>query len=189
MSVSDLTPYGTGAGLIAWSLDDDITALDPSDADKFVTRAQTLLTVYGPYDISKPGGSAILTDMVYYASESIYFWAQNARAIASPFRAERIGSYSYDKGARKDQVADLIENHEILWPLIIYLQDLKSVPLRIGTRIHHESKPNSITGIRDLIIGDHSNRVKRFIDRIGIESDSEDFNRVVYGDGNLIWAI
>ncbi len=189
MSVSDLTPYGTGSGLKAWTLDDDLAAMLDAEADRFVTRAQTLLTVYGPFDISKPGGVAILTDMVYYASEAIYFWAQNAKAIASPFRSERIGSYSYDKGARKDQVADLIENHEILWPLVIYLQDLKSVPLRIGTRIHHESKPNSITGVRDLIITDHTNRVKRFVDRLGFSSDTEEFNYWVYGDRDIAWMI
>lgn len=188
MGVSDLSSYGTGAGLKAWTLDDDISALEDEEADKFINRAHTLLTVYGPYDISKPGGSAILTDMVYYAAEAIYFWATNARAITSPFRAERIGSYSYDKGAAsKDNVRDLIENHEIVWSLVIYLQDLKNVPLRIGTRIHQESRPNPVTGIRDLIITDHTNRIKRFVDRLGINSDTDEFNYVVYGDRATAW--
>lgn len=180
MSVTDLSPYGTGTGLKTWSLEPEINNLLLATAEQLMLSTQNVLSIYGPFDLSKPNGAVLLTEAVYLAAEAVYFWRTSIKAIASPFRAERSGSYSYDKGARTT-VNSVIEDHPILWPLVIHLKD-NTLPMKVGTRLQHEALVNPVTGWRDLIIHAHSNRVQRAVNRLNIVSDTEEFNQLVYGD-------
>ena len=188
MGVEVLTSYGTGVGLKAWSLVPEITALSDGDAQSRVDRAHTLLPIYGSYDGSKPNFATLIVELVYYTAEALHFWSQNIRAIVSPMRAERIGSYSYDKGAGTSRQA-IVEEHEMIWPLIIHLKD-HSDPSRvsISTRVVQVLSANQETGIRDMVIGSYSNRTQRAIEAQGIVSDTDEFNALVYGDRSLGWS-
>ncbi len=186
MSISVLTPYGTGQGLMTWTLLPEIELAGPSRSEKLIERAQSLLQVYGPYDGGRVNFITLITDLVYYTAESMHFWSQNVKAIVSPMKSERIGGYAYDKGSGSSQ-RELIEDNDIIWPLILHLQD-HSTPMAIGTRVFQVIDHNPETGVRDAV-DSYSNRTQRAIKVRGLVSDTEDFNRIVYGDPALGWDI
>ncbi len=186
MPIAVLTPYGTGQGFMTWTLLPEIERATPSRVEKLVERAQSLLQVYGPYDGGRVNFVTLITDLVYYTAEAMHFWSQNVKAIVSPMRAERIGGYSYDKGSGSSH-RELIEDNDIIWPLIIHLQD-HSDPMVISTRVVHVLDPNPETGVR-AAVESYSNRTHRAIESLGLVSDTEEFNRIVYGDSALGWRI
>lgn len=187
MGLTDLSPYGTGNGLKQWSLDVTIQNLTDKQPNNIVARAQRLLGVYGPYNNGKTNFTLLMTDLVYYVAEALFFWSGNVETIVSPFRAERIGSYSYDKGSRDpSKLRLLLENHEIIWPMMLHLRSLPE-PLVISSRVVQVVEANPETGIRDYV-DSYTNRTQRAIERRGIISDTESFNFVVYGDRNLGWS-
>lgn len=183
MSTS-LEQYGTPAGFAAWTLEEDLINADLDLLTRMLQRARSILHVYGPYDIGKPGFDALITELVYYTAEAMYVFGGLTKSIISPMRAERIGSYSYDKGDRKT-AHKVIEDHDIIWPLILHLRS-NSDPIAYSIRVEHLAPVNPETGIRDIFLA-YNNRKARAIERLGLQSDTEQWNSLVYGDGGSWW--
>lgn len=165
--------------------------MDGLEAQNLVDRARRIAQMYGPYDPTKPDFGPMMSELIYNIAEAMYYKSQALPALSTPFRSERIGSYSYDKGAQTVQqqnqvAADFITKSDIIRPLIIYLSDYRG-PLVYGTRIEHALPANPDTGIRDIIIKAYDNRVARAIERSGLVSDTEEFNAIVYGDRYIGW--
>lgn len=180
MTVSSLSPYGTGPGLKAWSLVPQINALTEDSATALVGRAQRILQAYGPWRSGEEDGDLLLTDLVYYSAEALYFLAKHTPALSSPFRSEKIGSYFYDKGARNVGVGAL-QQHEIVWPLILFMRDVGN-KLSITTRLLDQEAPtNPETGIRDVVLSQFDNRVMHAIRDLGLVSDTDEYRSIVYG--------
>lgn len=183
--ITDLSPYGSGIGFSTWSLDDTIAGLQEEVADKYVGRARGLLAFYAPFDITKANGVALLTELIYYTAEQLYYRGLSQAMLFSPFKSERIGSYAYDKGNRdRSSILNIISENEIIWGLVTYLQ--KMPLLAISTRVIREMPFNPDTGIRDVVLT-HSDRITRAIERASLVSDTEDFNMIVYGDRYTVW--
>lgn len=177
---TSLDQYGTPNGFQLWTLDDELSEVSEDVIQRMLSRARTILHVYGPYDSNKEGFQTLITEMVYYTAEALYFWGGMVRSIVSPMRAERIGSYSYDKGDRKS-ANKIIEGHDIVWPLILHLRD-NSGPMRYGIIVEQLNPVNLETGLRS-ISDSYTNRTARAIKKLGLVSDTDEFNNLVYGDG------
>jgi len=178
----DLSGYGTQAGLRAWSLDRRIKTLDAATAENLLERGRNLITTHGgSLDSSKEDFARLITDAVYYAAEFSYVIGLNIGSIILPFRMERIGGYQYDKGARGNDASTLIQEHPILWPLLVYLQDRRGPMIR-SRRVFHEPPVNPETGIIDVVRSSNDARAARWLTADGINSDTEEFNKIVYGD-------
>ena len=183
--VTDLSPYGSGIGFSTWSLDDTIAGLQEEVADKYVSRAKSLLAFFAPFDLTKSNGAALLAELVYYTAEQLYYRGLSQAMLFSPFKSERIGSYAYDKGNRdRASILNIISENEVIWGLVTYLQKMPLVA--ISTRVINELPYNPSTGIRDIVLA-HNDRIARAIERSGLVSDTEDFNLIVYGDRKVYW--
>ncbi len=185
MGVESLTTHGTGMGFLTWTLSSEIEALGQSRAEKLVERSQVFLEVYGPYNGGVPNFGTLIVELVYYTAEALHYWNDNVRAIVSPMRAERIGSYSYDKGDQAKRTT-IVEDNELIWPLIMHLKD-RTKPFLITTRVVHVLDPSIDSGIRDIVLA-YTNRTARAIKTLGLVSDTQEFNEKVYGDRALGWS-
>lgn len=186
--ITDLSSYGTGLGLASWTLDELIEHEDPDRLQRTVERARSLLNLYGPWNGSLQGFPVLVTDMVYSLAEAVYYRNRNIQAIRSPFKMEKIGSYSYDKGNQKNNMGlgEFLEGDSILWAYITHLQQSMDV-IRVGIRVEELLDYNPQTGLRDIVLS-HNNRVARRLNALGYVSDTAEFNAVVYGDRNMPWA-
>lgn len=184
--VASLDQYGTAQGLEAWTLDATIANLVEEDRNKVLARARRMLEPYGPFDESKQGFGVMVTEMVYHAAEVAYYAGQAVQAMVMPYRSERIGSYSYDRGSASSQ-RHMVKDNPILWAFITYLRDNRK-PMHYTTRVDQLAPVNPETGVRDIIIGAHTNRVARAVERHGFISDTEEFNKIVYGDLYHDWG-
>ncbi len=185
MTTTDLTSFGSGNGLKIWSLDDIICNLSPAILDKLIDRSHSFLNIYGPYDESKSNFLVLMTDVVYYVAEALYYQGRSVASRVSPFRSERIGSYSYDKGAKQDFNKGLLEAFPLIGDTISRLHD-NSKPMAYGTRIEQVMPANPNTGVIDMVSA-YNNRLARAVTVLGFVSDTEEFNQVVYGDQHLGW--
>lgn len=176
----DLSSYGNGEGLKAWSFDDRITAMPEEDSNQAVMRSQRYMGQFGPFSVGKANAAMLLTDLVYNMAELMWFFGKTSvRAIAAPFQSESIGLYRYTMGGKN--MEKMMEEHPFIPSLLLYLQDISTVPIVYQTRIVHKSEVNPNTGIRE-IIDSWDDRTARAIENLGYISDTEDFHRVVYGD-------
>jgi hypothetical protein len=155
-------------------------------ADKAVARAQNLLTVYGPYNDGVEYFIPLITDLVYYTAEGAYFAGNNVQAFVTPFRAERMGSYSYDKGSRQNSFQSIIEDYPVVLDLLLHLKYAGDY-FTVGTRIVHQLAPNPDTGVQEYV-DSYNNRLQRAIERQNLVSDTEQFNILVYGDSGWGWG-
>lgn len=182
---TSLDQYGSAEGLAAWSLDEEIIEAPEEILEKMLNRARAILRVYGPYNQAIDGFETLATELVYYTAEAMYVFGGLVQSIVSPMRAERMGSYSYDKGDRKT-AHKVIEDHDVIWPLIMHLRS-NSDPIRYGTRVEYQATANPLTGIRDAVIHAYSNRRARALKRMGLVSDTDEWDRLVYGDHGVWW--
>ena len=181
---TDLSTYGNGEGLKAWSFDDKITAMLERDANQTVMRSQRYMGQFGPFNISKVNAALLLTDLVYHMAELMWFFGKTSvRAIASPFHSESIGLYRYTMGGKS--MEKIMDEHPFIPSLILYLHDISTVPIVYGTRIVHTAEVNPNTGIRE-IIDSWDDRSARAIENLGYISDTDEFHRVVYGDRPIV---
>lgn len=183
--ITDLSSYGTGIGFSTWSLDEDIANLQEENAERHVSRARSLLLAYAPFDGSKANAQLLLTELIYNVAEQLFYRGLNSSMLFSPFKSERIGSYGYDKGNQsRENVLSIIKTNEVIWDLITYLQVMG--PVAISTRVIHEAPVNITTGVRSVVLM-HDDRVARAIQRSELISDTEQFDRIVYGDIPINW--
>lgn len=186
--VTDLTPYGTWSGFQEWTLDESIRELDENDLVLLVERAKRMLSVYAPWQGSLENFTVLATDMVYTLAENLYYRNLNIVPIKSPFKSEKIGSYSYDKGNRANNngIEDFIFGDPLLAGYIQFLRE-SFVPFVSGIRVEQLLDANPITGVRDIVFA-HNNRLARRINESGVVSDTDEFNRIVYGDPFVPWT-
>lgn len=186
--IYDLAPYATGMGLQLWTLDDAIAGMEEEVADKYVARARSLLGMFLPLEVRGASDNVLVSELIYYVAEQLFYRNLNAVYINSPFKSERIGSYGYDKGNRTNNSLSFLQDNEVIWSLIGWLMATGSIA--ISTRVIRELPVNDDTGIRD-VVRMHDDRVARAIARSGIVSDTEEFNVIVYGDSysSMAWRM
>jgi hypothetical protein len=180
--LTDLDAYGTHDGLAAWTLIPIIQAVaENSDTgEPLIERSRRLLEMYGPYDAGKENFNRLIVELIYYTAENLYFWSQSFQGVVSPFKSERIGSYSYDKGvATKESLKNLIESNDIVWSLVLHLRKFPDY-VAVSTRVMYPALTSSETGVKN-VIDTYNDRLARWLERNTIESDSREFDRIVYG--------
>lgn len=117
----------------------------------WIDLAEALLNTFN-LDSSLTGFASIAAFATQKVAEHLFVSNEEQIVIVanSPFRSERLGSYSYNKGPKiMDQKKEMFADFPVLVQVAISRITKEIIPLSIYSSVFREEKSGTVTGVRE----------------------------------------